>query len=228
MSSIKGLEDWILDKRFPDEKRNVQVSIHPKYIDIKSIYNLSPKERKAKVAEDRKQKIEKIMKLNLFTSYEVTGSPGKPSGLKAIIPFLVLSKLNKIQSIAYFTINKIDKAKRKVLKASTNFYCVKMTVVIEVEKQKKGIQTIEDRMVLIKAKSFDDAYKKMEKVKDKKVEPYLNIHGELVRWRIESLDDCFVTDINTPEELNNPGGVEVYSKLKGRRLTKDRVWNGEV
>ncbi|WP_028981068.1 DUF4288 domain-containing protein [Sporocytophaga myxococcoides] len=228
MSSIKGLEDWILDKGFPDEKRNVEVSIHPKYIDIKTIYNISPKERKAKVAEDRKQKIEKIIKLNLFTSYEVSGSPGKPSGLKAKIPFLLLSKLNKIQSIAYFSINKVDKAKRRKIKSSHEYYCVKMTVVVEVEKQKKGKQTIEDRMVLIKAKSFDDAYKKMEKVKNKKAEPYLNIHGELVRWRIESLDDCFVTDINTPEDLNNPEGVEVYSKLKGRRLTEERVWNGKV
>ncbi len=228
MSSIKGLEDWIIDKGFPDEKRNVEVSIHPKYINIKTIYNLSPKDRTAKAAEDKKSKIEKILRLNLFTSYKITGTLGYPSGLKAKMPFLALSKLNKIASIAYIFINKVDKAKRKISKASSEFYCVKMTVVIEIEKRKKGIQTIEDRMVLIKAKSFDDAYRKMEKVKNKKVEPYLNNYGELVRWRIESLDDCYKTDLHSPDDLNNPEGIEVYSKLKGRRLTSDRVWNGKI
>ncbi len=228
MSSLKGLEDWIIDKGYPDEKRSVEVSIHPKYLDIKTVYHLSPKDRKTKVAEDKKRKIEKIIKLNLFTSYEITGTPGNPSGLKAKMPFMALSKLNKVASVAYIFITKVDKAKRKISKASLEFYCVKMTVVIEIEKRKKGIQTIEDRMVLIKAKSFDDAYRKMEKVKNKNVEPYLNNYGELVRWRIESLDDCYKTDIHSPDDLNNPEGIEVYSKLMGRRLTNDRVWNGKI
>ncbi|MCR6640178.1 MAG: DUF4288 domain-containing protein [Sporocytophaga sp.] len=169
MSSLKGLEDWIIDKGFPDEKRSVEVSIHPKYLDIKTVYHLSPKDRKTKVAEDKKRKIEKIIKLNLFTSYEITGTPGYPSGLKAKMPFLALSKLNKIASVAYFFITKVDKAKRKISKASSEFYCVKMTVVIEIEKRKKGIQTIEDRMVLIKAKSFDEAYKKWKRLRIKRM-----------------------------------------------------------
>ncbi|GAL85670.1 hypothetical protein MYP_2899 [Sporocytophaga myxococcoides] len=54
MTLINDLEGWILDKRFSDEKRSVEVLVHPKYIDINSIYNLFPKERKAKVAEDSK------------------------------------------------------------------------------------------------------------------------------------------------------------------------------
>jgi hypothetical protein len=133
-----------------------------------------------------------------------------------------------LDCIGYVSIKKIDKAKEKKAKPTQNFYCVKMTVAIEIEGKNKGLQTIEERFVLIKAKSFDDAYDKLEAKKGNYGEPYLNSSGELVRWKIERFDDCYITDIHNFKDLNDPDGVEVYSKLKTRRLTKERTWDGNM
>jgi len=52
------------------------------------------------------------------------------------------------------------------------FYCVKMTIVIEIEGFEDGLQQIEDRFVVIRAKSQEDAYLKLEKKKDDYIQPY--------------------------------------------------------
>jgi len=103
-----------------------------------------------------------------------------------------------------------------------------MTIVIEIEGFEDGLQQIEDRFVIIRAKSQEDAYLKLEKKKDDYIQPYLNSHGRFVRWRIESFDDSYETEIKNVNDLNTPDGVEVYSKLRSRRLTKEKAWDGKV
>ncbi|MHB1276808.1 MAG: DUF4288 domain-containing protein [Bacteroidia bacterium] len=102
-----------------------------------------------------------------------------------------------------------------------------MTVAIEIEGRTHGLQTYEERFVLIRAKSHDDAYNKLERTRNTYSDPYLNSDGQLVRWRIESLDDCFETDIGRFKDLDDTEGTEVYSILKTRRLTKERIWDGK-
>ena len=82
-----------------------------------------------------------------------------------------------------------------------------MTVAIEIEGLEKGMQTFEERFVIVKAKSQDDAYLKMEKQKKSYGKPYLNSDGRQVRWRIESFDDCYETGVNKLSEFNNPEGI---------------------
>jgi len=45
--------------------------------------------------------------------------------------------------------------------------------------------------------SQEDAYLKLEKKKDDYIQPYLNSDGRFVRWRIESFDDSYETEIKT-------------------------------
>jgi len=130
--------------------------------------------------------------------------------------------------VASIFINKIDGARKRRKKKELAFYCVKMTVVVEIEGFEDGLQQIEDRFVIIRAKSQEDAYLKLEKKKDDYIQPYLNSDGRFVRWRIESFDDSYETEIKNVNDLNTPDGVEVYSKLRSRRLTKEKAWDGKV
>jgi hypothetical protein len=151
-----------------------------------------------------------------------------PRGIRTHIPLSVLKKVLGLPCIGLTFIHSMAGAKRIKQKSSTlAFYCVRMTVAVEIEGHKRGIQTIEDRFMLIKASSSEDAYRKMEKQKKKYTEPYLNSDGELVRWRIESLDDCYSTYALTADDFNNPEGVEVFSVLKGRKMTEQRYWDGK-
>lgn len=228
MKRVLGIDEWVFTKKISDDKRQVDASIHLKYPDTKPLIKYSPADRKNKIKQELKDNFKKLLDTNLFDNYTLIGTRTKPSGIKAKIPYSVLKKASKLNFVGNIFINSISHAKKIKLKESPRtFYCVRMTVAIEVEGRKKGLQTIEDRFVLIKANSFDDAYKKVEKHKKKYAEPYFNPYGELVRWKIESLDDCFSTDINSFEDLNDPEGIEVFSTFKKRKLTAKRSWNGK-
>ena len=129
-----GLDNWTFDANFPASGRFAEVSIHLEYIDINSISHLEPKERKKRIREDQKQKFHKLIHTNLFNEYEIIGTSSKPRGIKARISFHILNTIEKLDFIDSIFIIKIDGAKKKrAKKASSGFYCVKMTVVIEIE-----------------------------------------------------------------------------------------------
>jgi len=226
MKKVLDIDEWVFTKEISDDKRLVDVSIHLKYPDTKPLIKHSPTERKDKIKQTLADNFKRLLNTKLFDNYTVIGTRTKPSGIQTKIQYSVLKKISKRDFVGNIFINNITHAKKiRPKQTANNFYCVKMTVAIEVEGRKRGLQTIEDRFVLIKANSFDDAYKKVEKHKKKYAEPYLNQYGELVRWKIESLDDCFSTDINSFDDLNNPEGVEVFSVLKKRKLTAKRRWS---
>jgi hypothetical protein len=101
-----------------------------------------------------------------------------------------------------------------------------MTVSIQVEGIIKGMQSCEDRYVLVKAPTFESAYKRVQKQEKEYGEPYLNSDLRLVRWKIESYDDCFSTDVTDINDFNSAKGVEVFSKLRTRKMLKG--WNGKI
>ena len=228
IKKILNLNDWSLNVEFPADLRFVDVVIRLQYVDINSISQFEPKERKKRIAEDQKEKFNKLIQTNLFDNYEIIGTSKNPRGIKTRIAFSILNDIETLDFVASIFINKIDGARKRRQKKELAFYCVKMTVVIEIEGFEDGLQQIEDRFVIIRAKSQEDAYLKLEKTKDDHVQPYLNSDGRFVRWRIESFDDSYETEIKSVGDLNNPDGIEVYSKFRSRRLTKEKAWDGKV
>ncbi|MBI3134645.1 MAG: DUF4288 domain-containing protein [Bacteroidetes bacterium] len=228
MKKAVNIDDWIFTKKLSDKKRLTDVSIHLKYPEIKGLIKYSPTERKNKIKQDLQNKLKKLIDKQPFTHYSVIGTKTKPRGVRTTISLFELRKISRLDFVQTIFINNVTHARKKRQPTkSFAFYCVRMTAAIEIEGRKKGLQTIEERFVLVKAHSFEDAYKKIEKQKKSYAEPYLNSSGELVRWKTESLDDCYLTDICTLEDLDNPEGVEVFSALKNRRLTPERYWDGK-
>jgi hypothetical protein len=231
MKKIHDLKDWQLDKAIPNSERIVDVSVSIKYPDPKQYIEFKPKERINKIDHYHNESLKELLRLNLFDDYEIIGTKRKPRGVKMRTKFSSLNILNKLDFVCGVTIKNIDHAKlvkkeEQPLKLN-QYFCVKMTVVIDFEGISSKRQKIEQRFVLIKADSFDDAYEKLEKQKDSYAEPYLNSDGRFVRWRIESFDDCYETDINSPKDLDNPEGVEIYSKFKSRKTKTETVWDGK-
>ncbi|MES2278452.1 MAG: DUF4288 domain-containing protein [Bacteroidota bacterium] len=216
-NKISNLDEWLFDKNISNNKRFAEISIHLKYPDIVPFLGEDPAERKKKIAEDQREKYDKLIATTLFDNYILIGSKNSPRGIHTKITFGILTKIAKLDFIGSIQLNNVDNATRIKAKIIPKFYCVKMTVVIEIEGQTSGFETIEERYVLIKAKSGDDAYKRIEKKKDGYEQPYLNSDGQLVKWRIESCDDYYETDLTNFTNLNSAEGVEVFSKLKRRK-----------
>ncbi len=100
------------------------------------------------------------------------------------------------------------------------YYCVRAKVAIQVERQLRGLQTWEDRFVLVKATDFDDAIRRLTLEWKDYANPYLNSDGYLVRWQLEEILDVYATR----ETKIDPSGTEVYSSLQERRMKKEYEW----
>jgi hypothetical protein len=83
-----------------------------------------------------------------------------------------------------------------------------------------GKQSTEDRFVLVRASSFEDAKKRLNRQWRKYATPYLNSDGQMVSWSLDRVIDVY--DIGETEL--DPAGTEVYSKLGQRRMRPKYVW----
>lgn len=229
MKEINGLKDWVLDKKISNSRRFIAVKISLQYPEPTLFVDFKPKERIKAVDKVFRDNYQKLIGLNLFESHEVEPPKKRPRFIIAKLKYNQLKKLTALDYVSGVRVQSIDDAVRNVKEAVVpdKYFCVKMTVVIEVEGISSKKQDIEKRFVLIRAKSFDDAYEKLEKIQDEYVEPYLNPYGRFVRWRIESYDDCFETGIISPADLDDPAGVEVYSKLSKRKNKGKTIWDGK-
>lgn len=217
MKKITNLNDWVFKSDF-DESTVIETSIHLPYPDYRTMLNLTPAERKKAISQIYRDNFKKLVATALFASYDVIGTSRRPRGIKTRYPFSLLATIAELDFVDRIFINQIAGARRVHHKKPLRFFCVKMTVAIEIEGFTTGMQKVEERMVIIKAKSGEDAIAKLEKTKDNYSEPYLNSDGRLVSWKIESFDDYYETEIRSIQDLNSPDGVEVYSRLKSRKI----------
>lgn len=102
-----------------------------------------------------------------------------------------------------------------------NWFCVRGLVAVRIEGQLSGMQTVEDRFLLVRALTGDDAERKLEREWREYSVPYLNRGGFLVSWTLEKVIDVY--DV-VEEHLDPEGVVEVYSSLNQRRLRPEFVW----
>lgn len=100
------------------------------------------------------------------------------------------------------------------------WFCVRALVAIRVEMATSGMQHIEDRFVLIRASSFQDAKRRLRRQWRDYATPYLNSEGQMVSWSFEKVIDVY----ETGETQIDPAGTEVYSKLGKRRMRPEFVW----
>lgn len=104
------------------------------------------------------------------------------------------------------------------------WYCVRALVVIRVEHARSGLQNIEDRFVLVRASSFEDAKKRLRKQWRDYAAPYLNSNGQMVSWMLDKVVDVY----QTGETELDPAGAEVYSKLGKRRMRPEYIWRPKL
>lgn len=225
MTKIHNLNNWQLDKNIARDENLVEIKIWLKYPDPMQFVEFKPKERLKRIDMYHRESFNRLIDLNLFEKYKVTGTKKRPIAVLTRVKYRTLKLFNKLDYVTSISIESINNAINKVKEtADERYFCVKMTVVIEIEGIALKKQDIEKRFVLIKAGSSEDAYEKLDKQKGEYGEPYLNSDGRFVRWKIYSFDDCYETDINSPKDLDNISGVEIYSEVK-RRKTKT-TWDG--
>ena len=117
-------------------------------------------------------------------------------------------------------VTRIAGRRRGLLKPKLAWYCVRAFVVIRVERATSGLQNTEERFVLVRAASFEDAKKRLKRQWREYAARYLNSNGQMVSWSLEKVIDVY----DTGETEIDPAGTEVYSKLGHRRMRPEYIW----
>lgn len=201
----------------------IKVRLYLKYPALKGLLKFKPKERRRRIKLELQARYQ-LLKASLpKTKFERIGSKKSPAGMVLSLKYKDLLEISKLECLSSISIVKIKGSKKKTSKICAQFFSVKVRIAIQVEGVKKGDQSYEDRIIIVKATSFENAEKKI--LEDlKQDEPYLNPYGALVRWKFEKVLDSYETYIEDKREFDLEHGVEVFSEIKKRKLKSKYVW----
>lgn len=118
-------------------------------------------------------------------------------------------------------VDTIEGRRPKIVRPTLGWFCVWGVVAIQVEGQSDGFLDLEDRLVIVRAYSADDAQRRLESFWDEYAEPYMNPEGALVRWQLMSVQDVYALH----DSSISPHGTEVYSRLRKARLRPEHRWS---
>lgn len=228
LDKIVNRQEWQLGKA--PQKGLVNVTLHFLYPAAEALVAVQPKARKQLVSQLMQQHLEDLMASGIVYECVPILVGSRPAGATCKLPVAAIPELCELPAIEKIHIDSIDTVKNRQVrrKKAQQFFCVKTTFVVQIEGVTQGLQMYEERHILIKADSCEQACQKVKASSAEYGKPYLNPDGYLVRWQLESVDDCYETSLTKLAEFTNPLGVEVFSTLKRRRLTSERVWNGEI
>jgi len=223
-SKIYNLEDFglDLDSLLALGKRKVKLRAHIRYPKVSSIFPLPPDERKRKTDQSLREKFQSVKKRWPAKEFEIIGTKIRPSGIEGEVEAQAIAEILTVREFDHIWIESVQGRKRSTVPDNTLYWFgVKAIFAIQVEGKKTGLQTYEERIVILKAKTFEDAERRVLKEFKAYGNPYLNGDGEMVRWQFEKILDTYAIQ----EEELDPKGTEVFSVLKGRRMKPEYEWH---
>jgi hypothetical protein len=212
--------------------RRVEAVLHLNTYQVsKAVSRLPPSERHEYLARrvDRWIKtLKRRFPVATFRVKEARRDPARarrwfelPTNLTVVGPARALPEMARSASVQSVFVSKVPGHRRRRRSPEKDgWFCVRAAVAVRVEGVSRGLQTVEDRFVLVRASDFDDAERRLRSMWREYAEPYLNPQGRMVSWALEEVVDVF----DTMETELDPRGTEVYSKLHGRRLRPGLVW----
>ena len=224
MINKKHLQDFKISLRdLERENPKMIIHIHLKYPDHKDLVEYAPKERLKRIHSTLRQDFKKLKK-SFSGKIKRIGKKDHPIGLTLKTTYRSLKETKSSHHINYISIDQIEGYKRKKVKVQKSFFCVKTRILIQVEGLQKGKQSYEDRFLLVKAKSFEEAEKKAIKELKAYAQPYLNPVGRLVRWKFKEVMDIYDTGILDKDLFRKEATQEVFSSIKSKKMKPAHIW----
>jgi hypothetical protein len=145
----------------------------------------------------------------------------KPSWtIDAVVPANRVVALASSRYVDHLMVDAIEGRRQRVRRSTCGWFCVWGVVAVQIERQVKGSVDLEDRLVLVKANSTDDAQRRLQRMWSTYAEPYMNPDGYLVRWQLISIRDVYALFDETIDQR----GTEVYSQLRRVRMRPEYRW----
>lgn len=215
MNRFENIRDWVLSKDYPLANRMAEVSIKVVEPDFETLKKLLPIEREEFIANFKEKKTQDLLKSLAISKYEYLRQHEEIQGLRCRLPYSRLVELKKYRQIAEkgIFIHKIEGAKKFVSRSAYSFLGLKVIIAMWVEGEMSKPPVYEEMTVLIKAKSFEDACKRVEKNATDYERSYLNEDYEIVEWKLEKIDDYYISDVHDVKDFAKEGGNQVFSVI---------------
>jgi hypothetical protein len=232
---IMGLEDFNLTRASFRRlgARRCKALVYLRTYDVTpALQRLPPSKRFEYMASRVDRWVEGLHRLHPGVSFNgkkgrLSGSDGNRwSNLPATLPLRASARevlsLADAPGVSSIWVSRIAGLRRhRSPKSQLVWYCVRAFVVIRIERAKSGMQRTEDRFILVRAASFEDAKKRLRRQWREYASLYLNSDGHFVSWSLDRVIDVY----DTGETEIDSGGTEVYSKLGQRRMRPEYVWS---
>lgn len=208
----------------PTKKEKPLYSIHFKYPPLNAaLRKLTPKERVAFIDARFQNNLKQITRLLKGKPFEIIGTKKRPHGIRIRGTNEQLAVLARLP---YVSFNFVDTPKGKKEPAAKEklFFCFNVVIQIQIEGVQKGNQMIDECFLMVTARNLEQAERKLKRHFKREEDVYLNYKGQMVRWSLERIEESYLTFITPEENFEKP--VEVFSKLKQRRLKRENIWNG--
>jgi hypothetical protein len=194
--------------------------------DFKTLKDIETESRRTHINEVVQKKIDTLVKQFHIAKYDLIKENQLVSGLRTRINFDALNQLKKSQLIAEegIIIHKLQGAKKIESKSAYHYFCIKLILGLFIENQTEPNIT-EEKFILIKAKSFEDAYKRIEKNANQYEYEYLNNNMEIAQWKFINMKDCYMTKIQKTADFIKPSGNQVFSKILTDPLKEGKTQN---
>jgi hypothetical protein len=199
----------------------VTASIYLKYPNYEEWLELKPKERLEAIRTAQNDQFE-AFKADL-TALEMDVAEMELHQIEVTLPYQELLQIQPNVAVERIFIHKIEGLETEAMASESSFFGVKARCVIQVEGQKRGQQSVEERILLVRATSFKEAKKRVEKSFKKYETPYLNTDGKQIIWKLDKIVDVYDTGVVDIEEFDSKEGVEVFSRIKSRKLKTKHI-----
>lgn len=147
---------------------------------------------------------------------------GDPVAMHVTVPARNLRPLLDLRCVGGLNILRIKgKRRRRQTGSEPAWFAVKARFVIQGEDLTEGMQDYEDRILLVQARSFQDAERKAMREFRQYGMVLLSATGHFYRWTFEAILNIYETFIDAID----PNGMEVYSEMKKRRIKPEYEWH---
>jgi hypothetical protein len=194
------------------------------YPGYQAVIQLAPRERIRQIDAQYRRAYQRLVALLPGTSFTRLGSRNRPTGLAASLPLAQLPPLAQQPFVSEVTIEAIEGLTCQEIASEPSFWCIQARFAVQIENKTTGMQMYEDRLLVIRALTEEEAKQKLLPSFEAYAEPYLNSAGLLVRWQFERFTDSYCFDIQDVDAFLSEHGVEVFSTLNNRRLRAGMDW----
>jgi hypothetical protein len=197
--------------------------VYPSGARFRRLLAKRPEERREAVGRWRTRQHDRLLAVLRPREHETLYFNGDPVGVRVTLPARDVRRVLKQVSVDYVNVLKIRGMSRKrETRRTPGWFAVKARFAVQIEGQTKGMQTYEERIVLVWASSFAEAERKATREFRRYEAPFLTTSGHFRRSALETILDTY----DVGDDAIDPDGTEVFSELKQRRMKSDYEWNG--